>query len=183
MSKFAEKMNPRLMKAAIYGANDGIITTFAVMAGVIGASLSTNIVIILGLANLFADGISMGLGDFIGERSERRLRAATQKAEVEGKTWETGLVTFIAFVVAGFSPILPFILNQVFMLNMNQVVISLVSTGTILFLIGSLRTLFTGGKWWKNGLEMFAVGMFAAAVAYLLGSIASDLIPNTVIEG
>ncbi len=55
----------------VYGANDGIITTFAVVAGVTGADLAHHIVVILGLANLFADGISMGMGNYLSLRSER----------------------------------------------------------------------------------------------------------------
>lgn len=55
----------------IYGANDGIITTFAIVAGVAGASLPGSIVIILGLANVVADGISMGASNYLGEKSER----------------------------------------------------------------------------------------------------------------
>jgi VIT1/CCC1 family predicted Fe2+/Mn2+ transporter len=59
-------INPRFLKAAVYGANDGIITTFAVVAGVAGAGLSVKIVLILGIANLIADGCSMGFGDYLG---------------------------------------------------------------------------------------------------------------------
>ena len=44
----------------VFGANDGIITTFAVVSGVVGASLSNRIILILGFANLVADGVSMG---------------------------------------------------------------------------------------------------------------------------
>src|SRR3989338_437652 len=54
----------------VYGANDGIITTFAVVAGVAGASLSPLIVLILGGANLFADGFSMAVGNYLGTSSE-----------------------------------------------------------------------------------------------------------------
>lgn len=62
----------------VYGANDGIITTFAVVAGVSGASLDTRIIIILGCANLFADGVSMAFGNYLGTKSDqefvRRIR-------------------------------------------------------------------------------------------------------------
>ncbi len=62
----------------VYGGHDGIITTFAVVAGSAGAGLSHGVVIILGFANLFADGISMGAGAFLSKRAEhdqyRRLR-------------------------------------------------------------------------------------------------------------
>ncbi|MEX2028496.1 MAG: VIT1/CCC1 transporter family protein [Candidatus Curtissbacteria bacterium] len=68
----------------IYGANDGTITTFAVVAGAVGASLSPNIIIILGFANLLADGISMGASNYLGGKSERDY--AKFQREKEG--WE-----------------------------------------------------------------------------------------------
>ena len=51
----------------VYGAIDGSVTTFAVVSGVVGAALSVNIVIILGLANLFADGFSISVYISIAE--------------------------------------------------------------------------------------------------------------------
>lgn len=54
----------------VYGATDGAVTTFAVVAGVVGASLSPSIVIILGFANLFADGFAMAAGNYLSTRSK-----------------------------------------------------------------------------------------------------------------
>jgi len=48
----------------IYGSIDGAVTTFAVVAGVVGASLSPNIILILGFANMFADGFSMAVANY-----------------------------------------------------------------------------------------------------------------------
>jgi VIT1/CCC1 family predicted Fe2+/Mn2+ transporter len=59
------------LKSAVYGGLDGVITTFAVVAGVAGASLSAGIVLIMGFANLIADGISMAIGDYLSTKSER----------------------------------------------------------------------------------------------------------------
>lgn len=59
------------LKDIVYGANDGIITTFAVVAGVAGASLDSNVVILLGIANLLADGFSMAASNYLGSKSER----------------------------------------------------------------------------------------------------------------
>jgi vacuolar iron transporter family protein len=56
----------------IYGAIDGAVTTFAVVAGVEGANLSASIVLILGGANLIADGFSMAVSNFLGLRAERQ---------------------------------------------------------------------------------------------------------------
>ncbi len=55
----------------VYGSIDGIVTTFAVVAGSAGADLSISIVLILGLANLFADGLSMSIGSYLSRKSEQ----------------------------------------------------------------------------------------------------------------
>jgi len=55
----------------VYGGMDGAVTTFAVVAGVAGAQLSTAVVLILGFANLFADGFSMAIGKYSSDRAER----------------------------------------------------------------------------------------------------------------
>ncbi len=67
----------------VYGAHDGIVTTFAVVAGTAGANLSAGIVIILGLANLLADGVSMGAGAFLSNRSERDQYRRLLKEELQ----------------------------------------------------------------------------------------------------
>ena len=54
----------------IYGGIDGAVTTFAVVSGVAGAALSPMIVLILGFANLVADGFSMAASNFLGTRAE-----------------------------------------------------------------------------------------------------------------
>ena len=59
-----------LLGSAVFAANDGLITTFAVVAGSFGASLDSNVIIILGFANLFADGFSMASGNYLGTKSE-----------------------------------------------------------------------------------------------------------------
>lgn len=66
MSKF-ETYLPEV----VYGSVDGIVTTFAVVAGAAGADLGLHIVLILGLANLFADGLSMSIGSYLSKKSER----------------------------------------------------------------------------------------------------------------
>ena len=55
----------------IYGSIDGAVTTFAIVAGVIGASLPTTIILILGLANLFADGFSMAVANYQASKSKK----------------------------------------------------------------------------------------------------------------
>jgi vacuolar iron transporter family protein len=65
----------------IYGGIDGTVTTFAVVAGVAGAQLSATVVIILGVANLIADGFSMGVSNFLATRAERQERDLARSRE------------------------------------------------------------------------------------------------------
>ena len=58
------------VKSIIYGGLDGIVTTFAIVTGVRGAELDTEIILVLGICNLVADGLSMGVGDFLSEKAE-----------------------------------------------------------------------------------------------------------------
>jgi VIT1/CCC1 family predicted Fe2+/Mn2+ transporter len=70
----------------VYGGLDGIITTFAVVSGVAGAQLGTPVILILGLANLFADGFSMATGAYLSAKSEQeyyRKEWARESWEVE----------------------------------------------------------------------------------------------------
>ncbi len=77
--------DPRIsyLRDWIYGGIDGVVTTFAVVAGVVGADLPSRIVLILGLANLVADGFAMAAGNYSGTQAERddydRLLAVERK--------------------------------------------------------------------------------------------------------
>jgi VIT1/CCC1 family predicted Fe2+/Mn2+ transporter len=66
------KEGPRVsyLRDWVYGGIDGTVTTFAVVAGVVGAELSTKALLILGAANLFADGFSMAAANFTGTKAE-----------------------------------------------------------------------------------------------------------------
>lgn len=55
----------------VYGGIDGAVTTFAVVAGAVGAGLSSSVIIILGFANLFADGFAMSIGAYLSAKSEK----------------------------------------------------------------------------------------------------------------
>ena len=68
----------------VYGGLDGIITTFAVVSGVAGAQLGTPVILILGLANLLADGFSMATGAYLSSKSEQEY----YQKEYQREAWE-----------------------------------------------------------------------------------------------
>ena len=79
------------LKDFVYGAVDGAVTTFAIVAGVAGAGLSAGVIIVLGFANLLADGFSMAVSNYLGTRAENQLREQTRARELdEIKKWPEG---------------------------------------------------------------------------------------------
>ncbi|MBP7842772.1 VIT1/CCC1 transporter family protein [Candidatus Woesebacteria bacterium] len=173
------KITDKYLKGAVLGASDGIITTFAVVAGVVGAGFATEVIIVLGIANMVADGISMAIGDFLGERSVSTLHKfhGTAESSILADA-KTSLITFCAFVLAGTLPLLPYLVMLFgFSIPENkQFAMSLVSTLSSMFFVGSLRTYVIKGNWFKNGLEMLAVGSLAATAAYTIGAFIENFV-------
>ncbi|HEU0012594.1 MAG TPA: VIT1/CCC1 transporter family protein [Longimicrobium sp.] len=153
------------LRDLVYGASDGIVTTFAVVAGVAGAALPARTVLILGIANLLADGFSMAAGNYLSIRSDEAVRAFRGEAVAEPFPQRHGLATFAAFCVAGMVPLLPYLLAPV----PQRFPLAVAATLVAMFAVGALRSSITLLRWWKAGLEMLALGSAAAVVAYAAG--------------
>ncbi|NND85904.1 MAG: hypothetical protein HKM23_00955 [Nitrosopumilus sp.] len=65
----------------IYGSIDGAVTTFAIVAGVMGASLPAGIILILGFANLFADGFSMAVSNYQASKARNEFVQMKRRQE------------------------------------------------------------------------------------------------------
>jgi VIT1/CCC1 family predicted Fe2+/Mn2+ transporter len=160
----------------VYGANDGLITTFAVVAGVVGGGLSARALLIVGVANLLADGLSMGVGNYLSIRSHESALAAQDRPEEEASPARHGLATLAAFVVAGVVPLVPFALGAA---PGTGFVWSVAFTFAMLFTVGALRGLVTIDRWWMGGLEMLLLGLAVAIAAYGSGLLASRLVAGS----
>ena len=166
------ELGQHYIKDLVYGANDGIITTFAVVSGVAGAELEPRIVVILGFANLLADGFSMGASNFLAIRSEEDVRQASGLGVQEPFPARHSLATFLAFVVAGVVPLISYVVA----LDAPRFPMAVALTLATLFAVGSARSLVTDRPWWRNGLEMLVVGSAAAALAYGVGDFIEGLV-------
>lgn len=182
MSRVSNHVEPRglmplvrhYIRDLVYGANDGIITTFAVVAAVAGGDLSNAAVLIIGVANLVADGFSMGVGNFLAIRADESAREADNRPEEEAMPARHGLATFVAFVVAGGLPLAPYLFSGV----EGEFVWSTVATLGALFAVGAARALVTAARWWKTGLEMLVLGAVVAAFAYGAGAAVARLVSS-----
>lgn len=217
------------LKQIVFGGNDGIVTTFAIVAGFAGAQAEGTAqiggiaVLVFGLANLFADAVSMGLGEFLSLRSRHamyRTRRGGISADLQNEgqramiaieqfltdrgvpdarardigsglsehpevqaelammfehgmtdpdgesPWKSGLVTFVAFVMFGALPLLPYLLGQS---GDGTLGWSVATTLIALVALGLLRWRVTEDAAPQAIGETVLVGALCAGVAYGVG--------------
>ena len=86
-------------------------------------------------------------------------------------------VTFLSFAIAGFMPLLAYILSSFIpAIQAYQFLAACVITGITLFAVGAAKVLVTGEKWYMGGLEMLVVGGISASVAYLIGFLLGGIV-------
>jgi len=234
-----EAISARLAAAArhsylrdfVFGAVDGTVTTFAVVSGAAGAGLSSGVVIILGAANLLADGFSMAAGNYLSTKADREVGEHFRRVEeshiehipdgereevrqifaakgFEGPmledvvkvitedrqrwidtmiTEELGLrretpsplraatSTFVAFVLAGLVPLLPFLVGAS-RSSQHAFVLSTLATAATFFLIGLAKGWVVRRSMLVSGLETLVVGAIAAVAAYVTGDVLRALV-------
>lgn len=154
------------LRDMVYGAIDGIITTFAVVAGVAGGALSPRVALIIGAANLVADGLSMAVGNYLSIHSQEGVRRAAGLPIEESEPVRHATATFLAFAVAGVLPLLPYILAIDPAWQFSS---AIVLTLGALFATGMFRAAVTGEDWRVSGAQMLVLGAAVAAVAYYAG--------------
>jgi len=215
---------------AVLGAIDGCITTFAIVTGAYGAGFSPVVVLVMGVANLLADGVSMAVSNFEAVHAQQRLVDKARRTEelhiqlvpegereevrqifankgFSGETLENivstvtanrplwietmlreeyGLSdippnplasawwTFSAFVAVGMMPLIPFLFPALSM--PRQFVLSTLLAGLMFFLIGLVKGWVHGSSLLRAGLRTFALGIFAAAVAYVVGRLLGSML-------
>ncbi len=158
----------------VYGGIDGTITTFAVVAGAVGANLESNVIIILGFANLLADGFAMSIGAYLSANSERDKKNLQERSEK--KPLFIGLFTYLSFIIMGFIPLIIYTTDFFNKTEKNLFLISSILTGIVFIAIGSLKAYISKTSFIKGILETLILGTLAAFVAYYVGDILESLV-------
>ncbi len=221
--RLAAAHRPSYLGDAVLGAIDGCVTTFAVVAGTVGGGFPSSVALVLGFANLLADGFSMAVSNYQGTQSDRETLERTRRAEErhvrevpEGereevrqifaakgfrgaaldeivrvitrdrKLWvdtmlteehglalagpnprRAALATFVAFVLVGTLPLLPFLLPGLDQSRMF--VVSAGLTSLAFFGVGAAKGRMVHRPLVRAGLETLFLGGAAAALAYGVG--------------
>jgi len=210
----------------IFGANDGLVSTLAFVAGVAGAITDPYIVLLSGVAELFAGTISMAAGAYQSSKSELEvLEKESQKKKLKkrrtpeeeredlikfyqaegfkrgeseaivdriakvkelptqastleelglapkelGNPVKAGVLCGVSFGLAALVPIFPFAFRALGCTD--ALIASILGTVITLFGVGAMKTIFSRKNWVWSGLEMMVIGVSAAAITYIIGTL------------
>ncbi len=136
------------LREFVYGGMDGAVTTFAVVTGAAGANLDTSVILILGFANVFADGFSMAVGSYLSEKSDQDLSVSKGESKVEDheSPMAASIATFASFILVGFVPLSLYTIDYIFKLDLENNVLlgaSVALTLAAFIGVGYLRGLIT----------------------------------------
>lgn len=160
------------LKEFVYGGIDGCVTTFAVVAGATGAGLHSGIIIVLGFANLIADGFSMSVGNYLSVKSGIAAEKDQMHNPATISPFQTAGATFLSFIVMGFIPLLVYVLSYLNAIKPGYLFpVSCGLTFLAFLFIGFLRSYVTNTSRFKSIAETLFLGGIAAMLAYFVGSI------------
>ena len=221
--RLESQARPNLISDAVLGGIDGCVTTFAVVSGAVGAGFSSSVALILGFANLIADGFSMAISNYESIKAKQEFSESVRQAEQEhiekipagereevrqifekkGFTGEildrivdticsdvrlwvdtmlmeehgiqksypnplkAAFITFVAFLVVGIMPLIPFMI-----INLNkdfQFIVSAFLAAIMFFSIGTLKSFVFAKPVIRSGLSTLLTGGAAAVLAFLVG--------------
>ncbi len=157
----------------VYGSVDGIVTTVAVITGSIGIGLPTHIIFILGLANVFADGFSMGSSKFLSSISHNQI---TMTEGINKSPKSEGFATFISFIFIGFIPLVPFLISILIPSFKGLDIIFSLSFSIFSFiLVGYIGASVTGTSHFRNIIRTVIVGSIAASISFCVGYLLNNM--------
>lgn len=166
-----QKMEYKYLPEIVYGGIDGAVTTFAVVSGAMGASLSSAVILILGFANLIGDGFSMSTSNYLSTKSEKELHPK-HRFSFGKPPIKTALATFFSFLIVGFIPLFPFVLSTLIKtsyLISSQFIYSFVLTGLALIIVGIFKGEIVKKHPIRSAIETLVIGGIAAGLAFGVG--------------
>ncbi len=163
----------------VYGGIDGAVTTFAVVAGATGAGYDIRIILVLGFANLIADGFSMGVGSYLSTKSEQEVMVRDgESIKNEPSPIINGASTYAAFIAIGLIPLLAYVYGYIAdYSNQDNIFLAACTLTALGFIgIGFLKNKVTKSGAVKSIAETLVLGVIAAVLAYALGDLLEQII-------
>lgn len=161
-----DKKKQSYLPEFVYGSMDGLVTTFAIVTGSIGAALPAGVILIIGFANVIADAFSMGSSSYLASVSEESVHKHIHTKRPIGKA----VATFLSFAVVGLIPLAPFVVSY-FIPSFTEYAIATSVTATMLAFgaVGYISGATLGKNPIRTALRNIVIGGIAATLAFTVG--------------
>lgn len=151
------------LRNIIFGISDSLVSTVGLLAGIDISGVPHSTVILTGIIYAFVEAFSMAVGSFLSEESAEEYAA---QGEVKGNRALTGaVVMFIAFVLAAFIPIAPYLLTATDLAFWSSIVLSILA----LFVVGLVSAQFTKVRVWPQAFKTALLGGAAIVIGVVVG--------------
>lgn len=162
------------MRAAVLGANDGIVSVAALIMGVAGATVDSFAILVAGLAGLVAGALSMAAGEYVSvsaQRDSERVRLAETGQSVGSgglvSAWAAAWASMAAFTAGALVPLLTMVLTP----PSVRVGATAVAVVAALVITGWTSARAGGAAVWPAVLRVVAGGLLAMGVTYAIGAL------------
>ena len=156
------------LRAAVLGANDGIVSTAAVVVGVAGATSDATTIAMSGLAAVIGGAVSMALGEYVSVSSQRDSeRAMGMSEEMQVNPWSAGIASFLSFLLGAALPFATALLAPASWRIAAIFVLTLVA----LALTGALSAKLGEAPVARSVARIVVGGTIALAVTFAIGSL------------
>ena len=151
------------IRNVIFGMSDSLVSTVGLLAGIRSTGTSVNIIITTGVIYALVEGFSMAVGSFLSESS-------VEEYKIKGRVGLTSSITgaviiFVAFVVASFIPLVPYIFFNLSVALWVSIALSIIA----LFIVGIISARLSKISILKRGFTMSILGASAIIIGALVG--------------
>lgn len=161
------------LREIIFGVEDGAIGNLGLVVGMAQALAPNALILLAGIATMFAQAISMFAGNYLSIKSEKEYFEVKRKERAYGKAYSRHKNPVISSLVMGFSVIVGAVIPLFAFLvweSRQGIIPAIIITLVGLFLLGTVKTKYTLRNWFRSGIEVMVVGFIAAMVGYGIGS-------------
>lgn len=159
------------LRAAVLGANDGIVSTASVLMGVAGANADSRLLFTAGMAALVAGALSMAVGEYVSVSSQRDAEKVNSKL-IEDDTddeytnpWHAAVASLIAFTIGGLVPFAAVVIAP----GASKIPATVVAVILALIVTGYFSAAVGGASRLRAIFRVIAGGLVAMAVTYFIG--------------
>lgn len=173
MSKSAATSSATLnkLRAAVLGANDGIVSTACVVMGVAGATTDFRPIFLAGFAALVAGALSMAVGEYVSVSSQRdaeKVNATLDQHDGEfTNPYQAAIASLVAFTIGGFVPLLAVIIAPAH----TKVPVTVLAVLVALIITGFKSATVGGASRLRALVRVVCGGLLAMAITYFIGTI------------